>query len=289
MSDYSVRWMSLAACLVVQLVLVLNLGITINLESALELIGVLGEITLCGFCFSFLSRRWGRPFAAAADICFSFVQFVALLAILTPFSYIAARTNFPLLDADLARLDALIGFDWDTVAAWVAERPTLEWTLRKIYLGLEAECIAILFLGSFLRPGDRNSEALWLFGIGVVISMAIFAFTPALGKIGHLGTYQVETLAQIRDGRWLVLDHTKLGGIVNFPSFHTTLAIFWTYAVRHHFWAIAVVAPFNAVMIVAIPPIGGITWRTCSGASPSRPFPSSSSGPCAGAPPPAPP
>lgn len=257
MSDYSMRWTFLAACLLVQAVLLLNLGITINLESARELVEVLAQIMLFGVTFSVLSRRWGRLPAVAADVCFTFAQFIALLAILTPFSFLAATTNFPLLDGELSRLDALFGFEWDAVAAWVAERPTMEQALHKAYFALNAETLALLFLGSIARPGERNSEAIWLFLTAAVITVAIFAFTPALGKVGHLGTFQIETLTQIRAGHWTVLDHKALGGIVNFPSFHTTLAILWTYAVRRHLWALALAVPLNAAMILGVLPIGG--------------------------------
>jgi membrane-associated phospholipid phosphatase len=46
-------------------------------------------------------------------------------------------------------------------------------------------------------------------------------------------------------------------GIVTFPSFHATLAIILTYAVRHYRWALAVIAPLNCLMILAIPTVGG--------------------------------
>lgn len=166
-------------------------------------------------------------------------------------------SNAALLDDDLARLDALLGFDWNTVAAWVAERPAIERVLSAVYFGLHSQTVILLLFGSLTRPGERNGEALWLFIVAGVLTVAVFAFTPALGKIGHLGTYQVEMLAQIRAGQWTVLDYGKLLGIVNFPSFHTALAILWTYAVRRHRWALAVSTPLNAILIAATPAIGG--------------------------------
>jgi PAP2 superfamily len=257
MSDYSARWVFLAACMLVQAGLLLKLGVGIDPGSAWQVVEAAGQLLFLGYILAALGRRWGRLLAVGADLSLSFAQFLAALAVLTPFSYIAATTNVALLDDDLARLDALLGFHWDSVAAWVADRPALEWTLSTVYFGLHIQTVVLLFLGSLTRPGERNGEPLWLFSVAAVLTVAVFAFTPALGKIGHLGTYQVEMLANIRAGHWTVLDYGKLAGIVNFPSFHTALAILWTYAVRRHLRALAISAPLNAVLIAATPPIGG--------------------------------
>ena len=61
----------------------------------------------------------------------------------------------------------------------------------------------------------------------------------------------------IRSGQWTVFDLSRAEGIVNFPSFHTTLAILFVYAVRRHGWALAIFVPLNAVMIASTVPVGG--------------------------------
>ena len=54
-----------------------------------------------------------------------------------------------------------------------------------------------------------------------------------------------------------VLDFAKAEGLVTFPSFHTTLAIITTYAVRGVRYVFAPVCALNAVVIVATLPEGG--------------------------------
>ena len=118
------------------------------------------------------------------------------------------------------------------------------------------QAVAVLLIGSIARPRDRNSEFFWSFGIGLMLTCAIFTFAPALGKVGHLGDY-IATLTTIRSGMWAVLDYSRAEGIITFPSFHATLAILFVYAVRRHRWALAVFVPLNALLIAATPTVGG--------------------------------
>ena len=112
-------------------------------------------------------------------------------------------------------------------------------------------------IGSVSRPGDRNGELIWQFCISLVLTCAIFVFTPALGHVAHIGTGWMKTLTMIRNGEWAALDFSHIEGIVSFPSFHTTLAILLVYAVRHHRWALAVLFPLNMLLIVATLSVGG--------------------------------
>jgi membrane-associated phospholipid phosphatase len=53
------------------------------------------------------------------------------------------------------------------------------------------------------------------------------------------------------------MNYNQTEGIVTFPSFHATLAIIMTYAVRRYRWALAVFGSLNCLMILAIPTVGG--------------------------------
>ena len=150
----------------------------------------------------------------------------------------------------------LFGFEWDAAARWVADQPALDQVLQAAYFSAAYQAVAVLLIGSIARPGDRNSEFFWPFGIGLMLTCAVFIFTPALGKVGHLGDY-IETLTTIRGGMWTVLDYSRAEGIITFPSFHATLAILFVYAVRRHRWALAVFVPLNVLLIAATPTVGG--------------------------------
>jgi hypothetical protein len=90
-----------------------------------------------------------RPASNSDDAC--------VPAVVLP-SYLAAAPDFPLLDPELARLDALLfGFEWDAAARWVADRPALDQVLQTAYFSAAYQVVAILLIGSIARPHDRNS------------------------------------------------------------------------------------------------------------------------------------
>jgi len=53
------------------------------------------------------------------------------------------------------------------------------------------------------------------------------------------------------------LNEANLSGIVQFPSFHAAAAVILTYSARGVKWLLAVLAPVNALVILATLPCGG--------------------------------
>ena len=180
------------------------------------------------------------------------------LKVLTPLTYLAAASGYPLIDSASTKLDAILfGFDWDVEANWVANHPALDWLLQQAYFSLYYQGALVFLIGSVSHPGDRNGEIIWQFCISLVLTCAIFVFTPAVGHVAHAGAGWLKTLMMIRSGEWNSLDFSHIEGIICFPSFHTTLAILLVYAVRHHLWALAVLVPLNMLLIVATLSVGG--------------------------------
>jgi hypothetical protein len=158
----------------------------------------------------------------------------------------------------LAQLDVLLfGFDWDTAAHWVAHHPAVDWALRGAYFGLPFQAVVIVLAGSTWHRADRNGDLLWSLGIALILTSAVFMFMPALGKVGHVGRGQIEILTEIRSSAWSVLDVGHVTGIINFPSFHTTLAILAIDAMRRFPRALFLFVPLKLLMIAATPSVGG--------------------------------
>jgi PAP2 superfamily len=257
--DYVLRW---AAVAIIGLAVAFGLrqfGVAVAFEALRLRLLIVALLLAFAAVYSASSRLQPRAATRAAivsDFLLCVVQFMAMSAVLLPLSYMAALPCFPLLDGQLAKLDALLfGLDWNTAARWVADHPTVEWLLKVAYYSGYFQIGAILLLGSSYRPGERNSEFIWHFLIGILLTNAIFVFTPALGKEGHL-TYMA-TLIALRDGQWTVLDYADPEGIITFPSFHATAALLFVYAVRRRPWVLAAFIPLNILMIAATPPIGG--------------------------------
>jgi membrane-associated phospholipid phosphatase len=195
------------------------------------------------------------------DFMLSLLQLIAVAQIFMPVSYLAATAgaHVPLLDTTLSWLDAtLFGFDWNAADRWVADRPAIEGVLLAAYHTMFFQALALLVLGSLLRPCERNAELIWLALVSLTITMAVFAFTPALGMAGRIGNGHIDLLEEIRSGNFTIPSNKRMEGIVNFPSFHTTLAVLYPYvAGRLHKRLLLVFLPLNTTMILSIPVIGG--------------------------------
>ena len=262
--DYGIRWAVVASIALLAMSCLHVLGVSLDLASAVapiwtsaKLILLLPPLMALGWAVPRLARITAVP----TDFVLSLVQLTIGVLVIAPISYVAAAlaARVPLLDDTLARLDmVLFGFDWDVAARWVDARPVIEQGLSIAYFNLPVQLMGLLVIGSFRRPGDRNGDLIWIMIISSCITIGISMFTPALGRIGHLGTAQVDVLNEIRSGAWHVFTYERFEGIINFPSLHTALALVFTYvAARLHRWALAVFAPINAVMLLSISPIGG--------------------------------
>jgi len=255
-NDYVARWIFLSGFGLIIALCLLTLDITVPLAPILHKLPFPAILFALWAVLHWLPR-YRVPMAGLADLCLSGIQLCFTLLVLFPLPFLAATTGLPLLDAILAQLDAMIGFDWDNAARWVNERPLVNLVLQIAYNSMPFQAGIVLLIGSIKRPGDRNSEFMWLLILSMLITCAIFTFTPAVGKIGQMGTHYVQVLSELRAGHWSLMDYERPEGIVTFPSFHTTVAILLTYLVRRERWALAIFAPVNVLMILSTPTVGG--------------------------------
>jgi PAP2 superfamily len=261
LNDYVTRWVVIAILGLVSAVGLWELNVTIVWKSLWSAIEFDILIVIFAAIYSIVGAQAPRmewSAAVVSDLLLSIIQLIVALKALTPLTYIAAAFGYPLVDIALTKLDAILfGFDWNVEANWVANHPALDWLLRRAYYSLYYQGALVFLVGSVNRPGDRNGEIIWQFCISLVLTCAIFVFTPALGHAAHIGTGWMQTLMMIRNGEWADFDFSHVEGIISFPSFHTTLAILLVYAVRHHRWLLAVLVPLNMLLIVATLSVGG--------------------------------
>lgn len=185
------------------------------------------------------------------------IQLTLAVPALLTLSYLAATLNAPLVDSALLRADHAIGFDWDALDTWVASHHWADVILYDSYLSYFWQPAVALFTVSLYQPGKTNGEFVWAFLISAPICFLIAAALPAFGYVGSVYSDHIEALKQLRAGLWTTLDFGHFEGIVTFPSFHAVLAIILMYAVRRVRWALAILAPLNAVMLAATPTDGG--------------------------------
>jgi len=248
LTSYAVRWVVIGICALAATVWLRALGVGLDVRAPILWVAVPMLLV------SLVIGRFARS-EKIRDFSLSFAQLIAALLALIPVTYLMATTNFPLIDELLAKSDAIVMFNWDSVAEWVADRPILDSLSWLIYHSIGVQLIVALWIGS--RKLDRNDELLWLFIGSLLLTSVISAFTPAEGKIGHLGPAYRDLLLKIRSGEW-VMHYGLTNGIITFPSFHTTLAVIVIYAVRHS--GRIVLGTFvllNLLMLLSIPTVGG--------------------------------
>lgn len=262
--DHLRRWLVVALMAVVAALGLRVYDVRFDASSAVASGGAVVFLAALMPVYYFIGREWPvsrRAVAVATDFVWSILQLVVMLQIALPISYLAARLGapMPLLDASLARFDAVVfGFDWDRVARWVEARPTVDHILGSVYFTLSGQALALLVLGSLVRPGRRNSELIWLAIVAVLLTAMISTVTPAFGELGQIGAGRWQALAMIRSGRWTLFSYAQAEGIVTFPSFHTTMALLYPWiAGRLHPLLLVVFVPLNLVMLLSVCPIGG--------------------------------
>jgi hypothetical protein len=186
-----------------------------------------------------------------------FFSFVVTAAVL---SYLAASCAFPLQDVTMERLDQAIGFDWSAWRDTLLERPTLNRLLVVAYNTLLSQFLLAIIYFCKRDRFARIEELLLLMCATLVPTVLISAIWPTLGPFaahggGNDGVVQ-DLLAMRAGGPWH-FSLFELKGIIQMPSYHTALAVLFTYAFRGTGLLGYVIAALNTVMLLSIPPIGG--------------------------------
>ena len=180
------------------------------------------------------------------------------------------RLGLPLADPQLARADALAGFDVGRVSSFVAGQPALSGLLQLAYNASAPLCAGVV--GWTLLRKDRL--LMWQVVATLVVAMQIVAIVsvlfPAQGAAVWMGldalqgsglphgagTYSAAEFAHFYSGSDLLVRREDMNGIVCFPSFHTVMAlvILQGFAQSPLRW---LALPWSALTIVSTVPMGG--------------------------------
>ena len=200
---------------------------------------------------------------------------LGIMALLTSsvalLSYLAAATAWPLQDARFAAWDRALGFDWLAWFGWLDANPLVAKTLSAAYHTSFAQVIGLLVLLTMLGRDRDLWDFVALFALTSVAVILVSIAVPASGAAAYhdpgpalrsgfhplSGIWHLDEFLGVRDGRIRAISLDRLEGIVQFPSFHTVLAIVTPYALRHVRFVFWPVALLNAVIIVSTLSEGG--------------------------------
>jgi membrane-associated phospholipid phosphatase len=204
-----------------------------------------------------------RPNDRIVDGTHTMAMLLAFFAATAVFNYLVTSTAFPLVDAELAAADRALGFDWPAWLVWVHAHPRLWLVLQLAYASAIPQLLAIALYLAFTGRTERNSELLWAMMLSLFVIVPVSTLLPAAGAWVQYDALRFGNAAQVQDfmamraGTLHELDLTKLEGLINFPSFHTTLAVLFAYAMRGRGALFAAAILLNAVMIVSVVTEGG--------------------------------
>jgi hypothetical protein len=239
-----------ALCLV-GAALVWNSWTEIHWESSLSL-WLLPAVSLpvCGLSAYF------RRFPKTVEILFYLNLYYIFVFFSIQLTYHCIALGYSFKDAALSRADAAIGFDWLAWANFLAARPLLLKLTNWSYSSYAWQPLIIIPLLAMLKPRNGNAELFLSLLFAMALTLLIATFVPATGPADALGFLSEPT----RVIRTLHASPTaqvfKYTGVVAFPSFHTIMAILFTFACRDIRFVFPAAVCLNLMMLVSVPHSG---------------------------------
>lgn len=171
-------------------------------------------------------------------------------------TYHCIAVGYPLQDAALSRADAAIGFDWLSWANFFAARPLLLKVTNWSYSSYAWQPLIIIPLLAILTPRRGNAELFLSLLFAMALTLIIAIFVPAIGPADALGFRPdpapvIHALHASPSGQAL-----PYIGVVTFPSFHTIMAILFTFACRGIRFVFPAALCLNLLMLVSVPRAG---------------------------------
>ena len=128
------------------------------------------------------------------------------------------------------------------------------------YYSLQPQAALSIIYFAVSGRSARIRELLLLAGVTLAATVLISAIWPTLGPFAAHGggdiAYLRDLLALRAGGPWH-FELLAMQGIVTMPSYHTVMAVLFTYAFRRTGLVGYGIATLNLVMLLSIPPIGG--------------------------------
>lgn len=229
-----------------------------------------GSLSLLGFGSAFIGLTWFYRRVRCDDTIAGPLEAVGqLLAIMLLgllLTYIATATALPYRDAELNAIDRWMGFERHQFRTLIASMPGLPNLLDLAYTSIQPQTVIVPFILVVARQLPRLLRFVFAFGIALTMTSLIAIFVPAISASIYIdlaplreagippGMYtHIPTLQALRSGAMTVIHLNDFEGLITFPSFHTTIAILFTWAL----WRVPVAGFFglivNGLMILSTP------------------------------------
>ena len=169
-------------------------------------------------------------------------------------SYLGIALGYPLRDADLARFDAVLGFDW---RLWSDFANSQQWVRYAQQLAYDSFYWQPLISAAIFAKccAGRNRELLTAIIIATTLTITVGTLFPAFGPGRAYGIPApwYDVIAALRSGAHEPLPYV---GVITFPSLHAVAAVLLSIAHRGIKWTFAPVLLLNTVMLLSLPLYG---------------------------------
>ncbi|MBR8344635.1 phosphatase PAP2 family protein [Burkholderia ambifaria] len=179
------------------------------------------------------------------------------------FSYLCAAINTPTIDQSIVRIEALFGVSWPEIYGWVKAHATVHSIFLFAYRSGIFQLGLVPVILSVTGRGDDAAEFFSLYAVSSIAVVLFAGLLPAESAFIHFGITDPKTASTVshfeplRNGSLRTIELGAGQGLVSFPSFHTMMAIFFAYSVRHVRFVFPVALALNAVMIASTITVGG--------------------------------
>jgi hypothetical protein len=246
----SLAWMTVAVILAIDFAWSANVGLIIRHWH--HVAAATGALLI----LSALYRYRNATIAAWAESGAILIAFTASGCVLT---YLAATTGKPLQDAALIGMDRAMGFNWLDWRQTVLDYPWLNWPLWLAYGSLPLQMMLAVLVLPIIGQGARMGELVVLGVMTLLFTVVISALFPVIGPFGTYGEGReawFDDFLALRSGGPWAFDLPAMQGIIAMPSYHTVLAVLFSFAFRRTGWIGWCILGLNSLMLPSIPPIG---------------------------------
>jgi hypothetical protein len=176
-----------------------------------------------------------------ADAILATGLLLLLTNIVSPAQYLAVAIGRPLVDAQLAHADAVLGFDVRTLAEWTGRHPKVGMLLAACYASLLPQFLLPVLLALRFRSRHDLWEYVFHFHFCLIVTLGALALFPASHAFTYYGfaptidqSILVRHLSALRDGTFHEIRFPQIQGLISMPSFHAAGGIMVTWAFRRH-------------------------------------------------------
>jgi hypothetical protein len=251
--SFAPEWLGLCAIAAVSTIWAAKIGFHLQME--LHDFAVLIAVFCTGAACRVIGQERGGLIAEFLALT------LAMAIVFTILAYLCMAVSGPLADTKLLAIDRAMGFDWMTGWKLITAHPLTIRIANFLYQSLTWQALYLcVLLGLMIRTRNMR-ETFWIIFLSALITDLAAILLPAYGPFQTFGLASqgeyLPDMIHLKSGADLNFALGHMTGVISFPSFHTVMALGYTYGLRNTGIIGYSIAALNAVMLLIVPFVGG--------------------------------